>query len=31
MKKNTYEGTWLNDLEDGNGVETWEDNSKYEG
>ena len=26
-----YEGGWKDDLQEGNGVETWADGSKYEG
>lgn len=26
-----YEGEWKNDLQDGYGVEVWEDQSKYTG
>lgn len=26
-----YEGMWLDDLQDGDGKETWQDKSTYEG
>ena len=26
-----YEGQWKDDLQDGDGVETWGDSSKYDG